>query len=242
VLGIAGVQGNGQTELIKSLLGIIRPDAGSVALEGKDISKHGPKESLDAGIGYVPEDRSHDGFVSSFSVRENLVLDLYKRDEFSRGAALKLDAIEANAKARIEEFDIRAENMDSTLASLSGGNQQKVVVAREFSRPLKVLIASQPTRGVDVGSIEFIHQRIIAERDRGTAVIIVSTELDEIYALSDRIAVMYDGRIVGTVDPDLPREQIGLLMAGAHGEDQQGSEPGGRRAGDTARTTEGGAA
>ena len=216
VLGIAGVQGNGQTELIKSLLGIIRPDAGKVLLEGQDISRHGPKDSLEAGIGYIPEDRAHDGYVSSFSVRENLVLDLYRRDDFSRGAALKLDAIEKNAKARIEEFDIRTENMNSSLASLSGGNQQKVVVAREFSRPLKVLIASQPTRGVDVGSIEFIHKRIIEERDRGTAVIIVSTELDEIYALSDRIAVMYDGRIVGTVTPDIPREQIGLLMAGAH--------------------------
>ena len=227
VLGIAGVQGNGQTELIKSLLGLIRPDAGTILLEGKDISRHGPQESLKAGIGYIPEDRSHDGFVSSFSVRENLILDLYKRDDFSKGAALKRDAIAANAKARIEEFDIRTENMDSTLASLSGGNQQKVVVAREFSRPLKVLIASQPTRGVDVGSIEFIHQRIIAERDRGTAVIIVSTELDEIYALADRIAVMYDGRIVGTVDPDLPREQIGLLMAGAHEHEHDGTARGG---------------
>ena len=218
VLGIAGVQGNGQTELIKSLLGLVRPDAGSVLLEGKDISRQGPKESLEAGIGYIPEDRSHDGYVSSFSVRENLVLDLYRRDDFSRGAALRLDAIEANAMARIEEFDIRTEGPESTLASLSGGNQQKVVVAREFSRPLKVLIASQPTRGVDVGSIEFIHSRIIAERDRGTAVVIVSTELDEIYALSDRIAVMYDGRIVGTVTPDVAREQIGLMMAGAHEE------------------------
>jgi simple sugar transport system ATP-binding protein len=227
VLGIAGVQGNGQTELIKSLLGLIRPDAGTILLEGKDISKHGPKESLEDGIGYVPEDRSHDGFVASFSVRENLVLDLYKRGEFSRGAALRLDAIEENARARIEEFDIRTETMESSLSSLSGGNQQKVVVAREFSRPLKVLIASQPTRGVDVGSIEFIHSRIISERDKGTAVIIVSTELDEIYALSDRIAVMYDGRIVDTVTPDLPREKIGLLMAGAHDGPHSGSAEGG---------------
>jgi ABC-type uncharacterized transport system ATPase subunit len=216
VLGIAGVQGNGQTELIKSLLGVIRPDAGSVKLEGRDISRHGPRDSLAAGIGYIPEDRSHDGFVGSFSVRENLVLDLYRDDEFSRGPSLRLDAIERNARDRIEEFDIRTASMEAPVASLSGGNQQKVVVAREMSRPLKVLIASQPTRGVDVGSIEFIHKRIIRERDQGTAVIIVSTELDEIYALSDRIAVMYDGRIVGTVTPDIPREQIGLLMAGAH--------------------------
>ncbi|PVG84776.1 heme ABC transporter ATP-binding protein [Nocardioides gansuensis] len=216
VLGIAGVQGNGQTELIKSLLGLVRPDAGEIWLDGKDISKHGPLQSLEDGIGYIPEDRSHDGYVGSFSVRENLVLDLFRNDEFSSGLALKLDAIAANARDRIAEFDIRTESADSPVSSLSGGNQQKVVVAREFSRPLKVLIASQPTRGVDVGSIEFIHKRIIEERDRGTAVIIVSTELDEIFALSDRIAVMYDGRIVGTVSPDIKREDIGLMMAGAH--------------------------
>jgi ABC-type uncharacterized transport system ATPase subunit len=215
VLGIAGVQGNGQTELIKSLLGLVKPDAGRIELNGKDISKHGPRQSLEDGIGYIPEDRSHDGFVGTFSVRENLVLDLYRSAEFSAGPALKLDKIAANAKARIEEFDIRTESAESPVASLSGGNQQKVVVAREFSRPLKVLIASQPTRGVDVGSIEFIHKRIISERDRGTAVIIVSTELEEIYALSDRIAVMYDGRIVATVPPETPRDQLGLLMAGA---------------------------
>ena len=216
VLGIAGVQGNGQTELIKSLLGLIRPDAGTITLDGEDISKYSPRDSLDAGIGYIPEDRSHDGFVGSFSVRENLVLDLYRSDEFARGPALRLDAISENAASRIKEFDIRTETMETPVSSLSGGNQQKVVVAREFSRPLKVLIASQPTRGVDVGSIEFIHKRIIEERDRGTAVIIVSTELDEIFALSDRIAVMYDGRIVGTVSPDIKREDIGLMMAGAH--------------------------
>ena len=216
MLAIAGVQGNGQTELIKSLMGLIKPDAGRILLDGEDISKYSPRDSLDAGIGYIPEDRSHDGFVGTFSVRENLVLDLYRSDEFARGPALRLETIAANARARIEEFDIRTEGMESPVSSLSGGNQQKVVVAREFSRELKVLIASQPTRGVDVGSIEFIHKRIIAERDRGTAVIIVSTELDEVFALADRIAVMYDGRIVGTVTPDIAREDIGLMMAGAH--------------------------
>ncbi|MGZ5416653.1 MAG: ABC transporter ATP-binding protein [Nocardioides sp.] len=217
VLGIAGVQGNGQTELIKSLLGVIRPDAGEILVDGKDISKHGPKESLETGIGYIPEDRSHDGYVGAFSVRENLVLDLYRNDDFSKGLALKLDAIAKNAEDRIGEFDIRTEDMDTPVSALSGGNQQKVVVARELSRPLKVLVASQPTRGVDVGSIEFIHKRIITERDQGTAVVIVSTELDEIFALSDRIAVMYDGRIVGIVSPDIKREDIGLMMAGAIG-------------------------
>src|SRR3954470_3755392 len=216
VLGVAGVHGNGQTELIKSLLGVVRPDAGRVELEGRDITRQGPRDSLSAGIGYIPEDRSHDGYVGPFSVRENLVLDLYRGDAFSRGPSLRLDAIEKNAQDRIEEFDIRSASMETPVESLSGGNQQKVVVARELSRPLKVLIASQPTRGVDVGSIEFIHKRIVEERDKGIAVVIVSTELDEIYALSDRIAVMYDGRIVGTVSPDTPREQVGLMMAGAH--------------------------
>ena len=216
VLGIAGVQGNGQTELIKSLLGLLRPAAGEIRLDGRDISHHGPRQSLEDGIGYIPEDRSHDGFVGSFSVRENLVLDLFRHADYSRGLALDLDAIRRNADHRIEEFDIRTESAEAPVSALSGGNQQKVVVAREFSRPLKVLIASQPTRGVDVGSIEFMHKRIIAERDRGTAVIVVSTELDEIFALSDRIAVMYDGRIVGTVSPDIAREDIGLMMAGAH--------------------------
>ncbi|WP_435771954.1 ABC transporter ATP-binding protein [Nocardioides sp. SYSU DS0651] len=215
VLGIAGVQGNGQTELIKSLLGLVRPDAGRIELDGRDISRHRPQERLAEGIGYIPEDRSHDGFVGTFSVRENLVLDLYRTKDFSNGPALDLGSIEENARARVEEFDIRTESIDTPVASLSGGNQQKVVVAREFSRPLKVLIASQPTRGVDVGSIEFIHKRIIAERDRGTAVVVVSTELEEIYALADRIAVMYDGRIVATVSPDTPRQELGLLMAGA---------------------------
>jgi general nucleoside transport system ATP-binding protein len=218
ILGIAGVQGNGQTELIKSLLGVIKPDAGEILVEGRDISKHGPRESLATGIGYIPEDRSHDGYVGPFTVRENLVLDLYRNDEFSRGFALRLDAIAENAGARIDEFDIRTEDMNSPVNALSGGNQQKVVVARELSRPLKVLVASQPTRGVDVGSIEFIHKRIIEERDKGTAIVIVSTELDEIFALSDRIAVMYDGRIVGIVGPDIAREDIGLLMAGAVGD------------------------
>jgi ABC-type uncharacterized transport system ATPase subunit len=215
VLALAGVQGNGQTELIKSLIGLVTPDAGTIELAGRDITKAGPRASLAAGIGFIPEDRGHDGFVASFSVRENLILDMYRSDEFSRGPALRMGAIDANAAHRIEQFDIRTQGPGEPVSSLSGGNQQKVVVAREMSRPLKVLIASQPTRGVDVGSIEFIHKRIVAERDQGTAVILVSTELDEVFALADRIAVMFDGRIVGVVTPDITREEIGLMMAGA---------------------------
>ena len=226
ILGIAGVQGNGQTELIKSLLGLVKPDAGRILVDGREISKHGPRRSLEEGIGYIPEDRSHDGYIGGFSVRENLVLDLYRDDDFSKGLVLRLDKIKANAEARIVEFDIRTESASSPVSALSGGNQQKVVVAREFSRPLKVLIASQPTRGVDVGSIEFIHKRIVGERDNGTAVVIVSTELDEIFALCDRIAVMYDGRIVAVVPPEIAREEIGLLMAGAVPETTAGTTGG----------------
>ncbi len=149
VLGIAGVQGNGQTELIKALLGLVKPDAGVIRLDGEDISKHGPRESLDAGIGYIPEDRSHDGYVGAFSVRENLILDIYRSDEFSHGLVLKLDDIAANADARIKEFDIRTESASAPVSSLSGGNQQKVVVAREFSRPLKAAhrLTADPRRG-----------------------------------------------------------------------------------------------
>ena len=216
ILGIAGVQGNGQTELVKSMLGLVRPAAGHISLDGRDITRHGTRQSLQDGIGYVPEDRSHDGFVGGFSVRENLVLDLYRRADYSKSGVLRLDAIQDNAGQRIEEFDIRTEDMEAPVSSLSGGNQQKVVVAREMSRPLKALVASQPTRGLDVGSIEFIHKRIIEARSAGAAVVIVSTELEEIFGLADRIAVMCGGRIIGIVRPDLPREQIGLMMAGAY--------------------------
>ncbi|MGI8577590.1 MAG: ABC transporter ATP-binding protein [Nocardioidaceae bacterium] len=219
ILGIAGVQGNGQTELVKSLLGLVRPASGRVLLDGRDIGRHGPRQRLADGIGFIPEDRSHDGFVGGFSVRENLVLDVFTRAEFSSAGVLKLDAITDNARDRIAEFDIRTGNMDNPVSSLSGGNQQKVVVAREMSRPLKAIIAAQPTRGLDVGSIEFIHKRIIEARDAGAAVIIVSTELEEIFGLSDRIAVMFGGRIVGIVDPSVPRDEIGLMMAGGHDRD-----------------------
>ncbi|UYM03956.1 ABC transporter ATP-binding protein [Solicola gregarius] len=214
VLGLAGVQGNGQTEFVAALLGLTEPATGTVALSGTDIGGYGPARSLRAGIGFVPEDRKHDGFVESFTVAENLVLDLYRHDEFSAGLQLRWDKIYENADHRIAEFDIRTQGSTEHVGSLSGGNQQKVVLARELSRPLRLLVASQPTRGLDVGSIEFVHKRIMAERENGTAVLIVSTELDEIVGLSDRVAVMYGGRVAGIVPPDTPREELGLLMAG----------------------------
>jgi general nucleoside transport system ATP-binding protein len=215
ILALAGVQGNGQTELAEALLGLTPIAAGTISVDGRDISRASTRARLDAGIGYIPEDRAHDGFVGPFSVAENLVLDLFRRSPFGRGVLLDTDAVERNATERVEEFDIRTQGIDLPVSSLSGGNQQKVVLARELSRPLKLLVASQPTRGVDVGSIEFMHKRIVTERDQGTAVLIVSTELDEIAALADRVAVMYRGRIVGIVPPDTARDELGLMMAGA---------------------------
>ncbi|AFU04519.1 ABC transporter ATP-binding protein [Nocardia brasiliensis] len=214
IVGIAGVVGNGQSELVGALLGLRTPVAGTVAVGGWQVVSRSPRQHLEAGIGYVPEDRSHDGIIGTFSVAENLVLDLIDRPEFSRHGVLSPAAVKRNAAQRIAEFDIRTGSIADPVRTLSGGNQQKVVLARELSRPLEVLIAGQPTRGLDVGSIEFVHKRIVRERDQGTAVLIVSTELDEIYALSDRIIVMYRGRIVGIAGPDTPRDRLGLMMAG----------------------------
>jgi ABC-type uncharacterized transport system ATPase subunit len=214
ILAIAGVQGNGQTELTETILGIRSPVRGSITLDGVELVGRSVRDVLAAGVGFVPEDRSTDGVISSFSVAENLVLDTFTRPPFSRGVALNLAAVAANAETRMQEFDVRAGSATAPAGTLSGGNQQKVVVAREMSRELQLLIASQPTRGVDVGSIEFIHTRIVAERDTGTPVLIVSTELDEVVALADRIAVMYRGRIVGIVPGDTDRDVLGLMMAG----------------------------
>jgi ABC-type uncharacterized transport system ATPase subunit len=214
VLGIAGVQGNGQTELVEAIMGLRPILVGSVSLEGRPLAGRSTKQILGAGVGYVPEDRSNDGLVKDFTVAENLVLDLYDRPPYGSRFSLDLQKVAESAKERIKQFDIRTPSHAVSAATLSGGNQQKVIVAREFSRPLKLLVASQPTRGVDVGSIEFIHRQIIHERDVGTAVLLVTSELDEVLAVADRIAVMYRGRILAIVSPDTPREEIGLLMAG----------------------------
>lgn len=214
ILGIAGVQGNGQTELCEALMGL-RPSTGSVLLEGHDIGDASTRDRLRAGIGYIPEDRQEDGLVGAFSVADNLVLDVYDRPPYASGIALNLGAIRAAADRLVSDYDVRTTSVLTTVGTLSGGNQQKVIVARELSRDNKLLLASQPTRGLDVGSIEFVHKQIVAQRDRGLAVVIVSSELDEIYALSDRIAVMYEGRIVGYCQPDIPEAELGLMMAGA---------------------------
>jgi ABC-type uncharacterized transport system ATPase subunit len=218
ILCIAGVQGNGQTELAEAILGLQEAAAGSIVLDGEDLRGSGVRERLRAGIGFVPEDRSTDGAIASFTIAENLVLDLYNTPEFARGVNMRPAKVQANAERRTQEFDVRLTDVKDPISTLSGGNAQKVVLARELSRPLRLLVASQPTRGLDVGSIEFVHRRVVAERDNGTPVIIVSTELDEVIALADRVAVMYRGRVVGVVDAaqagGVDRDVLGLMMAG----------------------------
>ncbi len=174
---------------------------------------------MDAGIGFVPEDRTEDGVVSTFTIENNLVLDLIDDPRFSTRGQHRRGRNRIQRQGKDREFDVRTTSSKATAARLSGGNQQKVVLARELSRDLKLLIASQPTRGLDVGSIEFVHSRIVAERDKGVAVLIVSSELDEVVALADRIAVMYHGKIVGIVPPSTDRKTLGLMMAGAHQEE-----------------------
>jgi general nucleoside transport system ATP-binding protein len=214
VLGIAGVQGNGQTELVEAIMGLQPIVDGSVKLEGRSLAGTRTKQILRRHVGYVPEDRSADGLVREFTVAENLVLNLYDSPPFGTRLVLNRPEIVRSARERIGRFDIRTSSPQATVGTLSGGNQQKVIVAREFTRPLTLFVAAQPTRGVDVGSIEFIHKQIIHERDRGTAVLLVSSELDEVLSLADRVAVMYRGRILAVVPPDTPREEVGLLMAG----------------------------
>ena len=214
VLGIAGVQGNGQTELVEAITGLRTPSAGTVRLGDDDLTRAGVRAVLAAGVGHVPEDRTHDGLVGEFSIAENLVLDRSFGPPFVRRGEVRRGHLAEFARQRVEEFDVRTASIRTQVRRLSGGNQQKVVIARELARPLRLLVAAQPTRGVDVGSIEFIHRRIVETRDAGTAVVVVSTEIDEVLGLADRIAVMYRGRVVGVVPAGTSREVLGLMMAG----------------------------
>lgn len=214
VIAIAGVQGNGQTELVEAIVGLAERVTGSINLDGVELVGKGVRGILNEGVGFVPEDRKEDGLVGSFSVAENLILDRSSDAEFVKGGTIRRAALDAFARERITEYDIRTQGPDTEAGTLSGGNQQKVVIAREMSRELKLLVAAQPTRGVDVGSIEFIHKRIIESRDAGVPVVVVSTELDEVAALADRIVVMYRGAIIGIVPGDTPRDVLGLMMAG----------------------------
>jgi ABC-type uncharacterized transport system ATPase subunit len=216
IVCIAGVQGNGQTELVEAITGLRTPVSGSVRILGRDVTFSSPRFILRAGVGHVPEDRQADGLILDFMIADNLVLNTYDEPPFARAFVRDDRAVLQAARQRAEAFDVRTTSVQQPASTLSGGNQQKVIVAREFSRPIKLLVASQPTRGLDVGSIEYIHERIVEKRDEGTAVLMVSVELDEVMALADRIAVMYRGRIVATLPADtVTREQLGLLMAGS---------------------------
>jgi ABC-type uncharacterized transport system ATPase subunit len=216
IVGVAGVQGNGQTELVEVITGLRKADAGRIQIGGADMTNASPRRITHAGqSSHVPEDRHAYGMVDTYSIADNLVLNQYYLSPFAKAATIQQGAIAEHAKALVEKFDVRTPSIYTHGGSLSGGNQQKMVVAREFSRPIQLLIAAQPTRGIDVGSIEFIHNQIVAKRDEGVAVLLVSAELDEIMALSDRIAVMYKGEIIDIVDrADATREGLGLLMAG----------------------------
>jgi simple sugar transport system ATP-binding protein len=218
VLGIAGVQGNGQTELSEALTGLRSPTSGKVTIAGNDLTGKTPRAITEAGLAHIPEDRQRHGLVLSYSIIDNMALCDYYYPPFSQRGVIQPKALDENARKLIKAFDVRTPSPFVSAGKLSGGNQQKVIVARELSRAgVKLVIANQPTRGLDVGSIEYIHSEIIKMRDRGIAVLLISAELDEIMALSDRIAVMYRGQIVAVVETkNTTREQLGLWMAGAH--------------------------
>jgi len=214
VLAIAGVQGNGQSELARAMVNLEDHVSGSIKLENDEIVGQTVRQSLHHGIAFVPESRELDGLIASMSIAENLVLDLHDLAPYAHGVQMSPATVAAEAEKKTVEFDIRLQSVQDPVSSLSGGNKQKVVLARELSRPVRLVVASQPTRGLDVGSIEFVHERILAERDAGRAVLLFSTELDEVLALADRIAVMYRGEILKIVPATVSAQELGLLMAG----------------------------
>ena len=221
ILGLAGVQGNGQTELVEALTGMRRAAEGRFYIKGEDVTDASPRRVTESGVGHVPEDRQRDGLVASFTVMHNLVLCTYYQDAFSSSIVVDDRAIADNARELVEQYDVRPPIINNIAGGLSGGNQQKVIVAREFSRDVDLLIASQPTRGLDVGSIEFIHRQIIRMRDAGAGILLVSSELDEVLSLADRVAVMFEGEIIDILDIDeADRDTVGLRMAGVR---EQGS-------------------
>ena len=214
ILAIAGVQGNGQSEIARAIMNLESHVTGSIKVEGSEILGKTVHESIKTGLAFIPESRELDGLIGSFSIAENLILNIHDVEPFAKFGQLSKSAIANNASERVKEFDIRTQSINESASSLSGGNKQKVVLARELSRDVKVVVASQPTRGLDVGSIEFVHERILAERASGRAILLISTELDEVIALADRIAVIYRGEILGVVEPSVTREKLGLMMAG----------------------------
>jgi ABC-type uncharacterized transport system ATPase subunit len=215
IVGVAGVEGNGQRELVEALTGLRKSESGQITIGETDATNTGARVSNDLGVAHIPEDREKDGYVAAYSVADNLVLTAYNRAPYARRGLRRFDVVDERAERLVEEFDIRTPTIRTPVKSLSGGNKQKVIVARELADLDKLVIASQPTRGVDVGSIEFIHNQLVAARDRGAGILLVSAELDEIFSLSDRIVVIYEGRVVGTLDAaEATREGVGLLMAG----------------------------
>jgi simple sugar transport system ATP-binding protein len=214
-VAVAGVQGNGQTELVEAITGLRSVDSGSITIAGHDVSRASPRQVSDIGVAHIPEDRNRDGLVSQMTVAENYILDAYHHPPYSKRGVFDRKAIRARAADGVRDFDIRTPSIDTEAGSLSGGNQQKVIVAREFSFPVKLVVAAQPTRGLDVGSIEYIHRRIVEQRDAGAAILMVSTELEEVLAVGDRVAVMFAGTIVGIVEGEEQTfENVGMLMGG----------------------------
>jgi simple sugar transport system ATP-binding protein len=216
ILAIAGVQGNGQTELAEAILGLraLHSENGDISISGSSVRSKSVRTILEKGVGYVPEDRQKNGLISEFSIAENLMLNGSFTKPFANGLGIAFASRNRIADDLVKEFDVRTTSAQTPAGKLSGGNQQKVVLARELSREVELLVVSQPTRGVDVGSVEFIHERLVEERNSGKAVLLISTELDEVLALADRIAVMYRGKIVGIVDANTDRAKLGQMMAG----------------------------
>jgi simple sugar transport system ATP-binding protein len=214
IVGIAGVDANGQSELIDAICGLRPVKSGRIVVDGEDITHAHAKEALDAGIGHIPEDRHRRGLVLPFTLAENLALSSYRKAPYSRWSFLNLRSIFSRARRLLKEFDVRGGGPSTPAFALSGGNQQKVVLAREIDGNPKVLLAAQPTRGLDVGAIEFVHRRLVEQRDAGRAVLLVSLELEEILSLSDRILVIYEGRIVGEFPPTATEEELGFAMTG----------------------------
>lgn len=215
IVAVAGVHGNGQTELVESIVGLRTIDSGQITISGESVVHASPRRVADLGVAHIPEDRMRDGLIAGMTVEENYILDTYHRPPYSSHGLLHARNVAAAAEQGVRDFHILTPSIDTVASSLSGGNQQKVVVAREFSRPLKLVVAAQPTRGLDVGSIEYIHTRLVEQRDAGAAILIVSTELDEVLAVADRIAVMFDGRIAGILEgAGATREAVGMLMGG----------------------------
>ncbi|MBP3967452.1 ABC transporter ATP-binding protein [Bacillus sp. WL1] len=221
IVGIAGIDGNGQSELIEAITGLRKVESGSIAIKGKEITNWPVRRITEEGIGHIPEDRHKHGLVLDFSVRDNIVLQTYYKNPFSKKGILNFSKITEKAKALIEQFDVRTPGEHTLARALSGGNQQKAIIAREVDRNPDLLIAAQPTRGLDVGAIEFIHKKLIEQRDNGKAVLLLSLELDEILNVSDRVAVIYEGKIVAIVDAkETNEQQLGLLMAGGTGKEK----------------------